>query len=227
MSSTPYIAEAASLIGDPARANMLLALMDGRALSATELAYVAGVSSSTASGHLAKLVEGRLIDVVASGRHRYFQISSPRVAGVIEGLMGLASDGPPRYRPPARIDAAMARARTCYDHLAGRLGVGIAETLVGRNQLELDVSGGRLTDDGTEALSGFGIDVKALNSRRQFCAPCLDWSERRWHVGGALGAAIAARCFDLGWIERRRDSRALDITRIGERGFADRFGLSL
>src|SRR6476659_4138497 len=129
MTDGPYIAEAAALIGDPARANMLAALMDGRALTATELAYRAGVAPSTASGHLAKLAEGKLVQVTPGGRHRYYRLASSAVAGVLENLMALAVEGPPRHRPKSRCDEAMARARTCYDHFAGRLGVALADKL--------------------------------------------------------------------------------------------------
>ena len=132
MTEGPYIAEAASLIGDPARANILAALVGGRALTATELGLAAGVAPSTTSGHLAKLLEGRLIFVTATGRHRYFRLASPAVAAVLESLMALAADGPPRHRPRSRYDEAMDRARTCYDHFAGRLGVGLADRLAKR-----------------------------------------------------------------------------------------------
>ena len=228
MSASPYIAEAAALIGDPARANMLVALMDGRALTATELGLAAGVAPSTASEHLAKLVEGELIKVTASGRHRYFRLGSPRVADALENLMVVASDGPRRFRPQSRCDKDAARARTCYDHFAGGLGVGIADSLVERGHAMLSEDGGAITASGLELLERFGADLMSQGaSRRAFCRACLDWSERRWHIGGRVGAAIAIRSFELGWAERRRDSRAVTITQDGLRGFESLFGLSL
>jgi hypothetical protein len=147
---------------------------------------------------------------------------------MLEGIMAVAANGPPRYRPASKVDAAMSHARTCYDHLAGRLGVGLADALRARGHVVLGEDGGEITDAGAAFLGAFGIDLDAgRRSRRPFCRPCLDWTERRPHLAGVLGAALAGRCFDLGWIERRRDGRALAITRAGERGFSERFGISL
>ena len=228
MTEGPYIAEAAALIGDPARANMLAALMDGRALTASELAYRAGVAPSTASGHLAKLIEGKLVAATASGRHRYYRLGSPAVARVIENLMTLAVDGPSRHRPRSRCDEAMAMARTCYDHFAGRLGVALADGLADRKQILLGDEGGLVTDAGREFLRDFGVEfLGRKGSRRALCRPCLDWSERRWHIGGYIGAAIAERCFTLGWTERQKDSRAVTITPAGGHGFEKVFGIRL
>jgi len=228
MADGPYIAEAASLIGDPARANMLAALLDGRAMTATELGFAAGVAPSTASGHLSKLVDGRLLAVASSGRHRYFRLASPAVARVLEDLMTLAADGPPRHRPRTRCDEAMARARTCYDHLAGKLGVALADGLVERNHVRLGDEGGLLTQSGRAFLGDLGVEIEARRkSRRAFCRPCLDWSERRWHIGGAVGAALASRCFDLGWVERQSQGRAVTVTPAGERAFEELFGVRL
>jgi DNA-binding transcriptional ArsR family regulator len=222
------LAEVAALVGDPARAHILGALMDGRALTASELAYAASVSPQTASGHLAKLTQGRLLSVARQGRHRYFRLASPTVARMLEGIMAVAANGPPRYRPASKVDTAMRHARTCYDHLAGRLGVGLADALRARGHVVLGEDGGEITDAGAAFLGAFGVDLDAgRRSRRPFCRPCLDWTERRPHLAGVLGAALAGRCFDLGWIERRRDGRALAITRAGERGFSERFGLAL
>lgn len=224
MTDGPYIAEAASLIGDPARANMLGALMDGRALTATELGLAAGVAPSTASEHLAKLAAGKLIAVTSSGRHRYFRLASPEVAWALETLMALAVDGPRRHRPKSRCDEAMARARTCYDHFAGRLGVGLADSFAARNQIVLESEGGQVTEAGRAFLSGLGIELPGPKGlRRAFCRPCLDWSERRWHIGGAVGAAIARRCFELGWTEHHKHGRAVTITLDGERAFEELF----
>jgi DNA-binding transcriptional ArsR family regulator len=224
----PYIAEAAALIGDPARANILAALLDGRALTATELGLAAGVAPSTASGHLAKLLDGRLVSVTSSGRHRYYRLASPAVARVLESLTTLALEGPPRHRPPSRCGEAMARARTCYDHLAGKLGVALADSLAERRHVLLGEEGGIVTKSGRDFLVELGIELPGGNgSRRALCRSCLDWSERRWHVAGALGAALATRCFELGWIARQRDSRAVTITPAGEQAFDRQFGVRL
>jgi DNA-binding transcriptional ArsR family regulator len=224
MTDGPYIAEAASLIGDPARANMLGALMDGRALTAKELGFAAGVAPSTASEHLSKLAAGKLIIATSSGRHRYFRLASPEVARALETLMALAVDGPRRHRPKSRCDEAMARARTCYDHFAGRLGVALADSFAERNQIVLESEGGQVTEAGRAFLTRLGIELPGPKGlRRAFCRPCLDWSERRWHIGGAVGAAIAGRCFELGWTERRKYGRAVTITAAGERAFEELF----
>jgi DNA-binding transcriptional ArsR family regulator len=228
MSESVQIAEIAALVGDPARANMLSALMDGRALTAGELAYAAGVSPQTTSGHLAKLTEARLLVPQKQGRHRYYRLATPAVGRMIEGIMAVAVDGPPRHRPPGKFDAALRNARTCYDHFAGRLGVGLADALIGRGHVVLGDDGGEITGPGVDFLDGFGIDLAAAQQRkRAFCRPCLDWTERRPHLAGAVGAALASRCFDMRWFERMRDSRALVITPSGRRGLAEVFGLSL
>ena len=222
------MAEAASLIGDPARANMLSALVGGRALTATELGLAAGVAPSTVSGHLAKLLEGRLVSVTPTGRYRYFRLASPAVARVLESLMALAIDGPPRHRPKSRCDEAMARARTCYDHFAGQLGVALADRLSEHGHVVLSDDGGIVTESGRAFLGDMGVELTVPSkSKRAFCRPCLDWSERRWHIGGAVGAALATRCFRAGWTERQRDSRAVTITPSGRDVFEDLFGIRL
>lgn len=223
------MAEIAALIGDTARANMLTALMDGRALTAGELAYIAGVSASTASGHLAKLADANLLSLVKQGRHRYFRLASPLVGNMLESLMAVAAiEGPRRYRPASPRDAALRRARTCYNHLAGRLGVAIADAMIAQQYIMLDDDAGVLTESGTAMLDAWGMNLAALQQQRRiFCKPCLDWSERRPHLGGAVGAGIAAHCFDLGWIDRVRDSRAICITPEGDAGLKARFGICL
>ena len=228
MTDGPFIAEAASLIGDPARANILAALMGGRALTATELALSAGVAQSTASGHLAKLVEGKLASVVSQGRHRYYRLASPAVACALEDLMALAADGPRRHRPRTRCDDALAHARTCYDHFAGRLGVALADSLANRKQVILEDGAGLVTSAGRTFLKGLGVEIESgKHSRRALCRPCLDWSERRWHIGGALGAAIASRFSDLGWTVCGDGSRAVTITTAGTEALAELFGIRL
>ena len=222
------IAEVAALVGDPTRANILCALLDGRALTAGELAYSAGVSPQTTSGHLAKLTEGKLIGLVKQGRHHYYRLAGPHVGRMLETIMDVAITGPPRYRPRSSREEQLRRARTCYDHLAGRLGVGLTEQLCTRGHLVLADEGGEVTGSGAAFLAEIGVDLARVRAgRRFFCRPCLDWTERRPHLGGAVGAALAGRCFDLGWIERRRGSRGLNITLAGQKGLLEVFGLSI
>jgi DNA-binding transcriptional ArsR family regulator len=224
------LAEVSALIGDPARANMLAALMDGRALTATELAYVAGISASTASAHLSKLHAAHLLAMVKQGRHRYFRLASPLVSRMLEGIMTFAAiDAPQRYQPRTTNDAAMRLARTCYDHLAGRLGVAIADALVARGYVVLGEDAGELTPQGQKALAELGIAAApmARKQARIFCRPCLDWSERRPHLAGAVGAALASHCFEKHWIEHIRDSRAVRITPAGQMGLRSGFGIDL
>ncbi|HSK41848.1 MAG TPA: helix-turn-helix transcriptional regulator [Arenibaculum sp.] len=220
------IAEVAGLIGDVARANILSALMDGRALTAGELAWHAGVSAQTTSGHLAKLAAARLVAVEKQGRHRYYRLFDAEVAHAVEALMAVAATGPARHRPTGPRDEALRTARTCYDHLAGYLGTALADTLHARGHIVLGDGAGEITADGAGFLSGFGIDAAGLrNGRRTVCRTCLDWSERRPHLAGGLGAALCARCFELGWIERMNDSRAVAVTAAGRSGFGSVFGV--
>jgi DNA-binding transcriptional ArsR family regulator len=222
------IAEVAALVGDPARANILAALMGGRALTATELVHAAGVSPQTTSGHLGKLADGRLIACVKQGRNRYYRIATPRVAEMLEGIMTVVADAPPRHRPPSKLDDAMRTARTCYDHFAGKLGVGITDALCAHGHVALTDEAGEVTDSGVVFLEKFGVDLKAARGRRRiFCRPCLDWTERRPHLGGSVGALLAQRCFDLGWLERMREGRALTVTKAGRRGLSETFGIAL
>jgi DNA-binding transcriptional ArsR family regulator len=228
--STLQLAEVAALVGDPARANILAALMDGRALTATELSYAARVSPQTTSGHLAKLTEANLLALERQGRHRYYRLAGPLVGQMLEGIMAVAADGPPRHRPVSRADAALREARTCYDHLAGRLGVALADGLVVGGHVVLADDGGEITERGTALLSHLGVvlpDSGRQRGRRRFCRPCLDWTERRPHLAGALGAALAARLFTLGWIERLRDTRAVAVTEIGRHRLFETFAIDL
>jgi len=227
--SSNTIAEIGALMGDGARANMMSALMGGQALTASELAYRAGVTAQTTSGHLAKLTEAGLLSLARQGRHRYYRLASPLVGRMLESMMAVAStQSPPRYRPASRIDDDLRQARTCYDHLAGRLGVALADALTGHGYVRLSDDGGTTTRRGEKFLTGGGIDLAAAaNQRRSFCRPCLDWSERRPHIAGALGAQLADRCLALDWVQRRKDSRALIITRQGLRGFKDLLDIGL
>jgi hypothetical protein len=162
------------------------------------------------------------------GRHQYYRIAAPPVAHMLESIMAVAVDAPPRHRPASKVDEDMCAARTCYDHLAGRLGVSLAEVLCERGHLVFAGDAGEVTPRGVEFLTGFGLDLAgARRGRRAFCRVCLDWTERRPHVGGGIGAALATRCFDLGWIARTRDSRAVAITGAGRAGFEETFGLTL
>ncbi len=226
MTEVVQMARTAALLGDPTRANMLWALMDGGALTAKELAFAAHVSAQTASGHLAKLAEAELLAMERQGRHRYYRLASPVVGAMLEGI--LAVTGPEPTRPRAwRGGEALRTARTCYDHLAGRLGVAIADSLSGDGRLVLTADGGEVTDAGQDFLRAFGADPARAGSKgRVFCRPCLDWSERRPHIAGRLGAALCARCLDLGWIGRQRDTRAVAITPAGRQGFTRLFGVS-
>ncbi|MGV7032080.1 ArsR/SmtB family transcription factor [Methylobacterium symbioticum] len=228
MTTAASLAATAALVGDPARAAMLGALLDGLALTATELAITAGITAQTASGHLGRLVEGRLLGVARQGRHRYFRLASPEVARMLESiLVAGAEPWPEPSRATPRISPALREARTCYDHLAGRLGVGLADALVARGLIVLGEEAGEATEAGRAWLAAFGLPVAPARTRRLFCRPCLDWSERRPHLAGTLGAALCRRCEDLGWIARVRGSRAVSVTPAGRRGFAEAFGLVL
>ncbi|HEY8564324.1 MAG TPA: helix-turn-helix transcriptional regulator [Beijerinckiaceae bacterium] len=220
------LAGIAALIGDPARANMLFALMAGRALTAGELAYAAGISASTASGHLAKLKAARLTAEERQGRHRYHRLASPDVAQAIEGLMNIAAAGAPRQPRTGPRDEAMRAARTCYDHLAGRLGTALADSLAERGHVVIGGDGtGLVTEAGSGFLADFGIDLAASGARRPLCRTCLDWSERRPHFAGRLGTALRDRSLALGWIAPVKDSRAVAVTQAGRRGYAEAFGI--
>jgi DNA-binding transcriptional ArsR family regulator len=230
MFSTSALAETAALVGEPARASMLLALMDGRALTAGELARTAGVTPQTASGHLAQLCAAGLLATQRQGRHHYHRLASPAVAHLLESLMEVsqsAAGGRRRAVVTGPRDEAMRAARTCWDHLAGRLGVRLADRLCERGHIELSPEGGAVTDEGLAFFRDFGVDLDTAprGGGRVFCRPCLDWSERRLHVGGTLGAALAARCFALGWLRQNADSRAVTMTPAGRRGFSERFGV--
>jgi DNA-binding transcriptional ArsR family regulator len=224
MTEPNRIAATAALLGDPARANMLAALMDGRALTAKELAYAGHITPQTASEHLGKLTEGGLLAVKKQGRHRYYRLASSLVGQMLEGVMAFAEPEPARATT-WRGGEALRTARTCYDHLAGRLGVALADALTARGHVALGTDGGEVTEAGTEFLDAFGAALAP--GRRVFCRPCLDWSERRPHLAGRVGAALACRCFELGWIARQRDTRAVAITTAGQEGFRAQFGIVL
>jgi len=203
---------------------MVLALMSGRALTAKELAYLAGVTPQTASEHLNKLVSAKMLALTRQGRFHYFRLASPAVAYMVESIMAVA---PRAKRNLAdRAGQPLVTARLCYDHLAGRLGVSLTAWLSGCRYILLDDEGGEVTSAGRKFFVDFGIDVRDIQrERRSFCRPCLDWTERRFHIAGALGAAWARRFFHLRWIQRIEDSRALTITSNGRAAIEERFGI--
>jgi DNA-binding transcriptional ArsR family regulator len=220
MKEGPNIARVAALIGDRARADVLTALMADRALTATELPGIAGVTKQTISAHLAKLLDAGLVSVDRQGRHRYFRLADRDVAQLLESLMGVAfRTGAVRLRSSPR-EPALRKARVCYDHLAGELGVLACESLVARGALATSAGDLRLSSAGAAWFAEFGIDTGALaGQRRAFCRACLDWGERRHHLGGALGTALLQRIFDLGWARRTGASRVVTFSPPGERNF--------
>lgn len=221
------IAGVAALIGDAARANILSALMGGHALTAGELARHAGVTAQTTSGHLAKLAEAELITLEKQGRHRYYRLASPEIAQAMQSLMAVAASGPKRHHPIGPRDEALRAARTCYDHIAGRLALALTDFLCQQGYVSLVDGVGVVTDEGSQFFADFGIDLAADGrSKRPLCRTCLDWSERRPHLAGQLGAAILNRLLELKWVVRVPESRALKITNAGRRGLATTFQLS-
>ena len=276
------VVPAAALIAEPTRAAMITALLDDRPLAAGELARLAGVSPATASAHLARLLNGGLVTMIKQGRHRYYHLAGPEVAAVMEALAHLSSAAPVQVRSlrESRDAAALAEARTCYDHLAGRAGVALLEALLARGILTPAPGGGQLaacgpnggahtdgngasfgggngspngaraeyegrharttpqapirpeafevTADGMATLTSFGLNIGSLEkTRRRFAGACLDWTERKPHLNGALGAAMTARLLGLGWIERGTRRRAVRVTPAGREGLAATFGWSL
>jgi DNA-binding transcriptional ArsR family regulator len=205
---------------------MVAALLDGRALTASALALAARITPQTASTHLAKLTEAGLLSAVRNGRHRYFRLASPAVAGMIDGIVAVALEKRPRYRPLSRQARALSAARICYDHLAGRLSVDLTDSFVDRKYVVVDEDAAEITTAGSRFFTAFGIELPARRStRRHVCRLCLDWTERRPHIAGAVGAAITTRYFDLGWMERMNRSHAVIVTPLGRRGFRETFGI--
>ncbi len=241
MLSTSMFAETAALVGDPARANMLGALMDGRALTAKELAQAAGITPQTASGHLAQLTRAGLLAMERQGRHRYHRLATPGVAQMLESIMSVAADlggeGEARRRRPAVTgprDKALREARTCYDHLAGRIAVAMAERMAEQGQIDLSPDGAALTEDGVAFMQGLGVDLEAARARsarrgsgRVFCRPCLDWSERRPHIAGAVGSVLCETCFAKGWLRRMQGTRAVAVTPAGRMALGRAFALRM
>ena len=227
MVAAANLVEVAALVGDTARATILNALMGGQSLTATELAYCANVSRSTASGHLGKLVAARLLTVVRERRFSYYRIASPLVASMLESIKVVAAiEVPPRRQPRSTNDDALRFARSCYDHLAGQVGVAVADALVAMGHIILTDEGGEVTSSGERFLSAFGADLTP-RTQRIFCQPCLDWSERRYHIKGLVGARILDRLFEFGWLKRASNSRALQLTSSGRAGLSEIFQIEI
>jgi len=223
MAAAANLVEVAALVGDTARATMLNALMGGQSLTATELAYCANVSRSTASGHLSKLVAARLLTVTHQHRFSYYRIASPLLATMLESMKVIAAiEVPPRHLPRSAHDDALRFARSCYDHLAGQAGVAVTDALVAMGHIVLTDEGGEVTASGGRFLAAFGADLRP-RTRRIFCQPCLDWSERRYHLKGLVGAAILQRLLELGWLTHVPGSRALRLTPSGAAGLSEVF----
>jgi DNA-binding transcriptional ArsR family regulator len=228
MGADADIAAVCRVLGDSHRASFVLALLGGEELPAGELAARAGASSSLTSAHLSKLLKAGLIDVRRQGRQRYYRVASPQVATAIEGLMAIAPARPISSLRQAKQGEAIRAARTCYDHLAGRLGVAVTEALERGGALAQADSGWQLTPAGEEQFGCLGIDVSELRRhRRPLLRDCLDWTERRPHLGGSLGAALAGRMLERGWIERQPNSRAVTLTAAGRRGVKSKLAVEL
>lgn len=199
--------------------------MDGRQWTARELARIANVTPSTASSHLQRLTDGDILSVVSHGRHKYFRISRPEVARALETLMNVAPQAAPRHADDRAIDAALRRLRTCYDHLAGEVAVALLDGLVARDAVRFSETVGHLTPQGFAFFAALGIELDAKPAPRPLCRPCLDWSERRYHLAGRAGTALARHAFEHGWVIRSGHTRELDLTERGTLAFRDSFGL--
>lgn len=219
------LAIVAACAGDPARANMLSVLVDGRAFTAGELSSAANIMPQTASGHLARMVDAGLLIVAQQGRHRYYRLASPQVAQMLEGMMVVAAADPAARRFGPR-DEAMRFARTCYDHLAGQLAIAIADRLVESGYLVLADDGGEITPAGRAFFSKQGLDLKP-QPHRVFCRPCLDWSERRYHLAGTLGTRIKESFFERQWIRQKAGHRTVTLTTLGRAKLRDIYGLRI
>jgi DNA-binding transcriptional ArsR family regulator len=235
MVNNAMFSEVAALLGSPARTAMLQALMDGRAASSSELARIAGVAVQTASEHLSRLTVGGLVIREKRGRCHYHRLASVTVARMIESVMLVASELEPQRarRTIGPREAALRFARTCYDHLAGRLGVALADSMTERGFVELSNDTGIVTPSGVAFLAQLGLDLGQLvigrNNKPDYllCRPCLDWSEGRPHLAGAFGVALCAHCFDRRWIERIAGTSALLVTHKGSHVFREQFGASI
>ncbi len=220
MKSGPNISRVAALMGDPARSNMLLSLMDGRALTASELASSSGITKQTASSHLAKLLAGNLVAKEVQGRHHYYRLSDPDVAHAIEALLNVAERGPGKRTRTGPKDPALRKSRICYDHLAGELGVMMYDRMHEKSWLTDKDGSMEVSTDGWVALRDIGLHPSDITkSRRPECKTCLDWSMRRHHLAGQVGALILDRVFELGWAKRQSGSRVIEFSYSGEKSF--------
>ena len=228
MQTGPDIAAVAALIGEPGRARMLTALLPGEALTAGELAREAGVTAQTASSHLAKLQTGGLLAVRRQGRHTYFTLAGPDVAAAIAGLSALAERAGHSAPQPGPRDPALRRARVCYDHMAGDAGVRMLDSLVARGLVDRREEALELSVKGDAFMQALGLDVPRLRrGRRALCKGCLDWSVRRSHLAGSLGAALLERFYALGWASREAASREVTFTAKGLHALDEIFGVRL
>ncbi|HEY8608538.1 MAG TPA: metalloregulator ArsR/SmtB family transcription factor [Noviherbaspirillum sp.] len=229
MESGQGVASTAALLGEPARATMLWTLLDGRARPAGELAFAANISAQSASNHLARLLEAGLLSVETQGRHRYYRLAGPHVASALESLAALAPRPAPRRLPASRgTPESLRQARTCYDHLAGELSVALLRALQEQGLLRLRDKDYLLTAEGEAAFARFGLDLAALRAtRRRFACACLDWSEREFHLGGALGAGLLQELLRRRWLLRNPGSRVLQLTPAGRAGLRDGFRLAV
>jgi len=215
MTDTDMLSTVAALLGEPARTRILTALLTGRALTAKELAYFAGVTPATASSHLSRLLAGNLLVMEKQGRCHYYRLRSAEVARAIEGLMTVATLPSNGWPPHHRVEPALREARLCYDHMAGRLGVAVCDMLLRRRHVVLVDGGGEVTSSGERFLSGLGVDLPRLRgAKRQYCRGCIDWTERRHHISGAVGAALAEAFFAQRLVTRVADSRALVVALV-------------
>ncbi|KIH83784.1 ArsR/SmtB family transcription factor [Pseudomonas batumici] len=218
------LAAVAGAIADPARSRMLCSLLDGHARTATELAAVADIGASTASGHFLRLREQGLVEMLVQGRHRYYRLANARVAQALEALLSITERNVAPFQPST--PSALKQARTCYDHIAGEVAVKLHDALLQASWIEEQGKDYVLTEKGATLLARVGIDVDAVSrQRRRLAYPCLDWSERSPHIGGALGAALLELLLKRGWVNRHLDSRALSLTAKGEKSLAKAFGL--
>ncbi|MGQ3479487.1 ArsR/SmtB family transcription factor [Paenibacillus sp. TY11] len=228
MSTKSNVAMIASLVSEPSRAAILIALLDGRFHTASELAHMAGIKPQTASFHLSKMTEAQIVTVEKQGRHRYYGIQNSEVARVMESLLSIAPPVQIKSFKQASEDEAIRLARTCYDHIAGHLGVQIMSFFIQKGILSEDQDGLHVTEKGETFFADLQMDLKQMRQkRRSFSHKCLDWSERRHHLAGALGSSLLDRLFELNWIERLPTTRALRITADGKRGFQEIFSIEI
>lgn len=224
MGINPNMAEIGSLLGETSRATMLASMMDGRFHTASELAYMAAIKPQTASFHLSKLVEGQLVRVEKQGRHRYFQLAGEEIAQLLESFLAISPPPEVRSLKQSSQMKLLQDARTCYDHLAGKLGVQLAESLLNAGFLKLVEKQFLITEEGAQFFTDFGLDLDDLKrKRRSFSHACLDWSERRYHLAGALGEGILTHFLSLGWVTRVPSIRAIKVTEKGRAGFKEVF----